>query len=116
MAATDLGSQEYFTVGSLVTCTTCLQATLLEYNTLKEKKGLIRCLIFGSTRRPGMTKMAATDLGSQEYFTVGSLVTCTTCLDTQVEGEVLAFDQHTKMLIIKSQSSSNRTTLNNVHM
>jgi len=60
--------------------------------------------------------MAATDLGSQEYFTVGSLVTCTTCLDTQVEGEVLAFDQHTKMLIIKSQSSSNRTTLNNVHM
>jgi len=63
-----------------------------------------------------MTKMAATDLGSQEYFTVGSLVTCTTCLDTQVEGEVLAFDQHTKMLIIKSQSSSNRTTLNNVHM
>lgn len=60
--------------------------------------------------------MAATDLGSSEYFTVGSLVTCTTCLDEQVEGEVLAFDQVTKMLIIKSQSSSNRTTLNNVHM
>jgi len=55
-------------------------------------------------------------MATDEYFTVGSVVTCTTCLNNQVEGEVLAFDQHTKMLIIKSPSSSSRATLNNVHM
>jgi len=60
--------------------------------------------------------MSGIDLSSEEYFTVGSLVTCTSCLDNQVEGEVLAFDQHTKMLVIKSESTSKRTTLNNVHV
>jgi hypothetical protein len=63
-----------------------------------------------------MTKMATPDMASSEYFTVGSLVTCVTCLDSEVEGEVLAYDQHAKMLIIKSPSSSNRSTLNNIHM
>ena len=47
-----------------------------------------------------MTKMATPDMASSEYFTVGSLVTCVTCLDSEVEGEVLAYDQHAKMLII----------------
>merc|ERR1711994_842674 len=63
-----------------------------------------------------MTKMATPDMASSEYFTVGSLVTGVTCLDSEVEGEVLAYDQHAKMLIIKSPSSSNRSTLNNIHM
>jgi len=36
----------------------------------------------------------------QEYFSVGSLVSCKTCYNQVIEGEVLAFDQPTKMLIL----------------
>ena len=35
-----------------------------------------------------------------EYFSVGSLVSCKTCHNQVIEGEVLAFDQPTKMLIL----------------
>lgn len=35
-----------------------------------------------------------------EFFTIGSTVSCTTCFDQNIEGEVLAFDQNTKMLIL----------------
>ena len=35
-----------------------------------------------------------------EYFSVGSLVSCKTCYNQVIEGEVLAFDQPTKMLIL----------------
>lgn len=55
----------------------------------------------------------ATDL---EFFNVGTLVSCKTCLDKEIEGEVLAFDANTRMLILKSESSCGRTNQNNVHM
>lgn len=35
-----------------------------------------------------------------DCFTVGSIVSCTTCFDQNIEGEVLSFDQQTKMLIL----------------
>nr|CAG4648312.1 EOG090X0FOW [Moina brachiata] len=51
-----------------------------------------------------------------EYFSVGSLVSCKTCHNQVIEGEVLAFDQPTKMLILKSPSSCGRTCLNDAHV
>ncbi|XP_030386538.1 LSM12 homolog A [Scaptodrosophila lebanonensis] len=41
-----------------------------------------------------------------DCFTIGSTVLCTTCFNEEVEGEVLAFDQYTKMLILKCHSKS----------
>jgi hypothetical protein len=55
----------------------------------------------------------ATDL---EFFNVGTIVSCKTCLDKEIEGEVLAFDANTRMLILKSEPCSGRTNQNNVHM
>uniref|UniRef100_A0A182LX51 AD domain-containing protein n=1 Tax=Anopheles culicifacies TaxID=139723 RepID=A0A182LX51_9DIPT len=36
----------------------------------------------------------------QDCFTIGSIVECTTCFEANIEGEVMAFDQQTKMLIL----------------
>ncbi|KAH8286802.1 hypothetical protein KR018_011758, partial [Drosophila ironensis] len=41
-----------------------------------------------------------------DCFTIGSTVVCTTCFNDEVEGEVLAFDHNTKMLILKCRSKS----------
>ncbi|KAH8314931.1 hypothetical protein KR074_004008 [Drosophila pseudoananassae] len=41
-----------------------------------------------------------------DCFTIGSTVVCTTCFNEEVEGEVLAFDHNTKMLILKCRSKS----------
>jgi len=35
-----------------------------------------------------------------DCFSIGSTVVCTTCFNEEVEGEVLAFDHNTKMLIL----------------
>lgn len=40
-----------------------------------------------------------------DCFTVGSTVACTTCFHNNIEGEVLAFDPETKMLILKCHSN-----------
>jgi len=39
-----------------------------------------------------------------DCFSVGSTVSCTTCFQKNIEGEVLAFDPETKMLILKCTS------------
>jgi hypothetical protein len=49
-----------------------------------------------------------------ETITVGTTVSCRTCLDKEIEGEVLAFDSTTRMLIIKSNPTSGRPSQNNV--
>jgi hypothetical protein len=54
--------------------------------------------------------------GVSECFGIGSVVSCKTCNNTDLEGEVLAFDPQTKMLILKSQSSSGKPKLNDVHV
>ncbi|EDV38548.1 uncharacterized protein Dana_GF19377 [Drosophila ananassae] len=41
-----------------------------------------------------------------DCFTIGSTVVCTTCFNEEVEGEVLAFDHNSKMLILKCRSKS----------
>ena len=35
-----------------------------------------------------------------EYFSIGSIVACTTCYQQKIQGEVVAFDEGTKMLAI----------------
>ncbi|BFG02166.1 LSM12 homolog A [Drosophila madeirensis] len=41
-----------------------------------------------------------------DCFNIGSTVMCTTCFNEEVEGEVLAFDHNTKMLILKCRSKT----------
>ncbi|XP_023166919.2 LSM12 homolog A isoform X1 [Drosophila hydei] len=45
---------------------------------------------------------ATADVGNavNDCFSIGSTVICTTCFKEEVEGEVLAFDHNTKMLIL----------------
>lgn len=38
--------------------------------------------------------------GVSECFSIGSIVACTTCFKQNIEGEVMAFDPSTKMLIL----------------
>ena len=45
-------------------------------------------------------QMATTDDITDCMFTVGSLVSCVTCFDTTVEGEVIAFDYNKRLLIL----------------
>lgn len=55
---------------------------------------------FTSGRRSGFLaeKMAAP--GPGEYFSVGSHVSCLTCLGQRLQGEVVAFDYQSKMLTL----------------
>lgn len=38
--------------------------------------------------------------GVSDCFSIGSIVACTTCFKQNIEGEVVAFDPSTKMLIL----------------
>ncbi|CAD7090511.1 unnamed protein product [Hermetia illucens] len=50
-----------------------------------------------------------------DCFSIGSIVACKTCFDQTVEGEVLAFDQQTKMLILKCPAKASEK-LNDVYI
>ncbi|XP_013111565.1 LSM12 homolog A [Stomoxys calcitrans] len=50
-----------------------------------------------------------------DCFSIGSTVMCTTCFNEEFEGEVLAFDHNTKMLILKCRSK-NADNLTDVHV
>ncbi|KAG8236131.1 hypothetical protein J437_LFUL001609 [Ladona fulva] len=54
--------------------------------------------------------------GVNECFSIGSVVACKTCYNKEIEGEVLAFDPQTKMLILKCPASNGRAALNDVHV
>lgn len=56
----------------------------------------------------------ASNVTSNEFFTMGSEVSCTTCLGETVEGEVIAFDYQTKVIVLKHRSSSGRPSLSNI--
>uniref|UniRef100_A0A8C5QWX3 LSM12 homolog n=1 Tax=Leptobrachium leishanense TaxID=445787 RepID=A0A8C5QWX3_9ANUR len=43
-----------------------------------------------------------------EYFSVGSQVSCRTCQETRLQGEVVAFDHQSKMLALKCPSTSGK--------
>ncbi|XP_023166920.2 LSM12 homolog A isoform X2 [Drosophila hydei] len=51
---------------------------------------------------------ATADVGNavNDCFSIGSTVICTTCFKEEVEGEVLAFDHNTKMLILQCHSKA----------
>lgn len=53
-----------------------------------------RCAAAPSVGR--QSKMA----GASDWFSIGSTVLCKTCHEQEIEGEVLAFDPQTKMLIL----------------
>uniref|UniRef100_A0A6Q2XFI6 Uncharacterized protein n=1 Tax=Esox lucius TaxID=8010 RepID=A0A6Q2XFI6_ESOLU len=52
--------------------------------------------------------------GPGEYFSVGSHVSCLTCLGQRLQGEVVAFDYQSKMLTLKCAPSSGKPNLNDV--
>ncbi|KAK0098240.1 hypothetical protein PV326_010139 [Microctonus aethiopoides] len=62
--------------------------------------------------------------GVSDWFSIGSTVACKTCYNKEIEGEVLAFDPQTKMLILilllsshkECPSSSGRPSVNDVHI
>ncbi|KAK7072455.1 protein with role in RNA processing [Halocaridina rubra] len=53
---------------------------------------------------------------SSECFNIGSLVSCKTCFNEDLQGEVLAFDPNVKLLTLKSAASSGRTSLCDIRM
>lgn len=58
------------------------------------------------------------DMAAQdgEYFNIGSIVSCTTCYNQKIQGEVLAFDEGTKMLAIKSSAASGKREVHDIRM
>ncbi|KAK3529226.1 hypothetical protein QTP70_021926 [Hemibagrus guttatus] len=52
--------------------------------------------------------------GPGEYFSVGSHVSCFTCLGQRLQGEVVAFDYQTKMLTLKCAASSGKPNLSDI--
>lgn len=52
--------------------------------------------------------------GPGEYFSVGSHISCFTCLGQRLQGEVVAFDYQSKMLTLKCASTSGKPNLNDV--
>lgn len=51
-----------------------------------------------------------------DCFTIGSIVATRTCYNENIEGEVLAFDPQTKMLILKCPSSSGNPKRHDVNI
>ncbi|CAH0390670.1 unnamed protein product [Bemisia tabaci] len=51
-----------------------------------------------------------------ECFSVGSTVSCVTCYKKEIEGEVLAFDFQSKMLVLKCPASNGRPSSNNIYI
>ncbi|KAJ0169436.1 hypothetical protein K1T71_015023 [Dendrolimus kikuchii] len=51
-----------------------------------------------------------------DCFTIGSVVSTRTCYNENIEGEVLAFDPQTKMLILKCPSSSGNPKRHDVNI
>ncbi|XP_052798180.1 protein LSM12-like [Mya arenaria] len=55
-------------------------------------------------------------MAENEYFSVGSMITCTTCYQQKIIGEVLAFDLGTKMLAIKCAPASGKHSVHDVKL
>ncbi|CAG2165655.1 unnamed protein product [Oppiella nova] len=59
--------------------------------------------------------MMATDDITECMFTVGSLVSCLTCYDVRIDGEVIAFDYTKRLLVLKANSSDGNANHNDIH-
>jgi len=53
---------------------------------------------------------------SQECFTIGSTISCKTCFNEEIKGEVLAFDHQVKILILKCAASNGRSSQCDIRM
>ncbi|XP_071543077.1 protein LSM12 isoform X2 [Panulirus ornatus] len=53
---------------------------------------------------------------SNECFNIGSTVSCKTCFNEELQGEVVAFDPHVKLLTLKAAASSGRPSLCDIRM
>ncbi|TRY79182.1 hypothetical protein TCAL_01977 [Tigriopus californicus] len=51
-----------------------------------------------------------------EYFMPGARVKCTSCYGDNLEGEVMAFDLNTRMLVLKMSATDRRPSHNDVQM
>lgn len=54
-------------------------------------------------------------LNYSDCFNIGSVVSCRTCFQKEIEGEVLAFDSQTKILILKCPATNGRSNLCDVN-
>lgn len=54
-------------------------------------------------------------LNYSDCFNIGSVVSCRTCFQKEIEGEVLAFDSQTKILILKCPATNGRSGLCDVN-
>lgn len=55
-------------------------------------------------------------MAENDYFSIGSIISCTTCYQQKIQGEVLAFDVATKMLAIKSAPTSGKHNVHDVKL
>ncbi|CAG2113214.1 unnamed protein product [Medioppia subpectinata] len=60
-------------------------------------------------------EMMATEDITDCMFTVGSLVSCLTCYDLRIDGEVIAFDYTKRLLVLKANSSDGNSNHNDIH-
>lgn len=65
--------------------------------------------------RLNCNEMMASDDITECMFTVGSIVSCLTCFDQKIEGEVIAFDYTKRLLVLKSNSSDGNKNHNDVN-
>lgn len=62
----------------------------------------------------GVSWNMASNTPANEYFSMGSEISCTTSLGETVVGEVIAFDYQTKIIVLKHGSTSGKANLKNV--
>ncbi|XP_039268920.2 protein LSM12 homolog A-like [Styela clava] len=60
--------------------------------------------------------MASNNATSNEFFSMGSEVSCVTYLGEKITGEVIAFDYQTKTLVLKHPSTSGKANTNNISL
>lgn len=53
--------------------------------------------------------------GVSDCFAIGSTVSCTTCFQQNIEGEVMAFDHLTKMLILSILFTKSKNQMNGIY-
>ncbi|XP_074659259.1 protein LSM12 homolog A-like [Tubulanus polymorphus] len=53
-------------------------------------------------------------MAEEDYFQIGSFISCTTCHEQELKGEVVAFDYPTKMVVLKQPPTNERNGLNDV--
>lgn len=61
-----------------------------------------------------MVGMASNNVSSEEYFSIGSKVSCKTIFEEDFVGEVIAFDHATRAMLLRQPSTSGNSKLHNI--